>query len=86
MSNMDEKDELKLFFQIILKGLQYISHNIIQSGKESRDFLVKKLGNKDGEGSSIGSQHGERKSPGGFIFSNTGLHNQPDEFKGEMKS
>ena len=48
--------------------------------------MGKQLEKKDGEGSNIVSQHGERKSPVGFVFSKTGPHNNLDEFKGEMKN
>ena len=69
----------------MLKGLQDISHNIIHYGQETRELLANQLGNKDGEGSNIGSQHGEKKSPGGFVFSKTRPHNHPYEFKDETK-
>ena len=51
----DEKDEFRNFVKNMMRGLQDISTNIIQSGQETREFLAKQLGVKDGEGSSIGS-------------------------------
>ena len=53
--DMDEKDEFRNFERNMLKFLQEISSNTIHSGQETRDFLAKQLGAKDGEGSSIGS-------------------------------
>ena len=52
----DEKYEFRNFVKKMLKGIQDISAKIIQSGQETREFLAKQLGVKDGEGSSIGSQ------------------------------
>ena len=69
--DMDEKDELINFLRNMLKGMQDISSNIIQSGQETREFLAKQLGAKDGEGSSIDSQYEERKIISGSIFSKT---------------
>ena len=68
----DEKDDFRKFVKKILKGMQDISTNIIQSGQETREFLAKQLGVKDGEGSTIGSQCEERNVMGGSIFSNNG--------------
>ena len=65
----------------MLKGLQDISINIIQFGQETIEFLAKQLGVKDGEGSNIGSQCEERRAMGGTIFSNTGAHNKPLEYR-----
>ena len=76
----DEKDEFRNFVKNMLKVLQGISTNIIQSGEETREFLAKQLVVKDGEGSSIGSQCEERKVMGGAIFSKTGPHNKPIEY------
>ena len=81
----DEKDEFRNFVKNMMRGLQDISTNIIQSGQETREFLAKQLGVKDGEGSSIGSQYEERKVMGGSVFSKTGPHNRPLEFKEEPK-
>ena len=64
-------DEFRNFVRNMLKGIIDISSNIIQSGQETIDFLDKKLGSKDGEGSSIGSQYGKRKIISGSIC-NTG--------------
>ena len=80
---MDEKDEFRNFVKNMLKGLQDISTNILQSGQETREFLAKQLGVKDGEGRSIGSQCEERKVMGGSIFSNIGPHNRPLEYRYE---
>ena len=52
----DEKDEFRNSVKNMLKGLQDISTNIIQSGQDTREFLAKHLGVKDGEGGNIGSQ------------------------------
>ena len=48
MSIMDERDEFKIFIQIMMKGFQDISHNIIESRQETKEFLAKQLGVKDG--------------------------------------
>ena len=69
--DMDEKDEFRNFVRNMLKGLQDISANIIQSSQETREFVAKQLGAKDGEGSNIGSQTEERRILGGSIFSKT---------------
>ena len=37
----DEKDEFQNFVKKMLRDLQYISTNIIQSGQETREFLAK---------------------------------------------
>ena len=68
----DVKDEFRNSVKKMLKGLQEISTNIIQSGQETIEFLAKQLGVKDGEGSSIGSQCEERRAMGGTIFSKNG--------------
>ena len=81
----DEKDEFRNFVKNMMRGLQGISTNIIQSGQETREFLAKQLGVKDGEGSSIGSQCEERKVMGGPIFSKHGPHNSPLEYRDEPK-
>ena len=81
----DEKDEFRNFVKNMMRGLQDISTNIIQSGQETREFLAKQLGVKDGEGSSIGSQYEERKVMGGSVFSKTRPHNRPLEFREEQK-
>ena len=81
----DEKDEFQNFVKNVLRGLQDISTKIIHSGQETREFLAKQLGVKDGEGSSIGSQYEERKVMGGSVFSKTGPHNRPLEFREEQK-
>ena len=78
-----EKDEFMDFVKNMLKGMQGIPTNIIHSGQETREFLAKQLGVKDGEGSSIGSQCEERKVMGGSIFSKTGPHNMPLEYRYE---
>ena len=52
----DVKDEFRNFVKKMLKGLQEISTNIIQSGQETKELLAKQLGVKDGEASNIGSQ------------------------------
>ena len=57
-----------------------MTRNIILYGKETREFLVKHLENKNGEGSNNCSQHENRRSPKGFVFSSTGTHNWPNEF------
>ena len=57
-----------------------MTHNIIISRQETREFLVKHMENQNGEGSSRGSQHEERNIPKGFVFSSTGPHNQDNEF------
>ena len=44
----DEKDEFGKFFKETLKGMQDISTNIIQSGQDTKEFLAKQLGVKDG--------------------------------------
>ena len=44
----DEKDEFMKFLRNMLKCLQEISTNIIQSGQETKEFLAKQLGAKDG--------------------------------------
>ena len=54
--DMDEKDAFKIFVRNIYKGLHEVSANIIQCHQETREFLAKQLGAKDGEGSNIGSQ------------------------------
>ena len=69
--DMDEKDEFRNFVRNMLKGLQDISANIIQSSQETREFVAKQLGAKDGEGSNICSQYKERKIINGTIFYNT---------------
>ena len=81
----DEKYEFMNFIKNMLKGLQDISTNILQSGQETREFLAKQLGVKDGEGRSIGSQCEERKVMGGSIFSKTGPQNKPIEYRYEPK-
>ena len=43
--------------QRTLKGMKYVSQRIIQSDQETREFLVKQLGSKHGEGSSTVSEH-----------------------------
>ena len=68
----DEKDEFWNFVRNMLKVLQEISTNIIQSVQETREFLAKQLGAKYGEGSNISSQSEERKILSGSIFSNIG--------------
>ena len=40
-SSMDRRDEFTFFVQNMLKGMQYISENIIWLGKETREFLDK---------------------------------------------
>ena len=62
--DMDEKDEFKNFVRNMLKGLQDVSANIIQSSQETKEFLAKQLGARDGEGNNIGSQCEERKIMG----------------------
>ena len=44
----DEKDEFKNFVRNMLKGMQDISTNIIHSGQETREFLAKQFGARDG--------------------------------------
>ena len=43
-----DKYESRNFVKSMLKVLQDISTNIIQSGQETREFLAKQLGVKDG--------------------------------------
>ena len=81
--DMDEKDEFIKFVRNMLKGMQEILSNIIQSSQETKEFLTKQLGAKDGDGSNIGSQPKDMKIMGGFIFSKTRPHNRPLEFKYE---
>ena len=83
---MDENDEFGLFVWNMLKGLHDISQNVIQSRKYSRYFFSKKLGNKDGEGSSIISQHEGKKVYDETLFSKARPHNRLLEFKGDIKS
>ena len=45
---MEEKDEFGNFVKNMFKGLQEISTNIIHSGQETREFLAKQMGFKDG--------------------------------------
>ena len=54
--------------------------NIILFRQETREFLVKHLENKNGEGRNYGSQHEERMSFKGFVFSSTRPHNKPIQF------
>ena len=67
-----------------MKVLQEISTNSTHSGQETKEFLAKQLGVKDGEGSNIGSQCEERKIMGGSIFSNTKPRNMPLEYRDEQ--
>ena len=53
--DMDEKDEFINFVRNMLKRMHEISSKIIQFFQETREFLAKQLGSKDGEGISIGS-------------------------------
>ena len=69
----DEKDEFRNFVKNMLKVLQDILTNIIQSVQETREFLARQLGVKDGEGSSIGSHYEERKVMGEEFFPRLGL-------------
>ena len=48
--------------------------------------MSNQLGNKDEEGSNNGSRHEGKKVYGETLFLNTRLHNQPLEFKGDIKS
>ena len=81
----DEKYEFRNFVKNILKGLQEISTNIMHYSQETREFLAKQMGVKDGEGSNIGSQCEERKVMGGAIFSNTEPQNRTLEYRYEQK-
>ena len=83
--DMDEKDEFINFIINMLKWMQDISSNIIHYGQETKEFLAKQLGVKDGEGSSIGSQYEERNIISGSIFSKTGPQNRPVEYKDDLK-
>ena len=44
----DEKNEFRNFVKNMLKLLQDISNNIIHSSQETREFLAKHMGVKDG--------------------------------------
>ena len=80
-----EKDEFMDFVKNMLKGMQGIPTNIIHSSQETREFLPKQLGVKDGEVSSIDYQCEYRKVVGGSIFSKIGPQNRPLEYTYEPK-
>ena len=80
-----DKYDFSNLLKNMLKFMQDISANIIQSSQEAREFLAEQLGVKDGEGSSIGSQCEEIKVMGGSIFSKTGPPNMPLEYRDKKK-
>ena len=52
---MGGNGEIQNMISSIMKGFWDMTRNIILYGKETREFLVKHLENKNGEGSSCGS-------------------------------
>ena len=69
-----------------MQGFKDMTSNTIFSEQETREFLIKHLEDKNGEGSNHGLPHEERKSPKGFLFSSNGPDNRPTEFKKESSS
>ena len=78
--SMGGNGEIKCLIWSMMQGFIYLSHKIILSTQGNRAILAKQLESKNVKGRIHGSQHGERKSPWGLVFSRTGPHNCPDEF------